>query len=128
MDWVIYNVDNNRWINISQKVTVVATTSIMQYSIPRISATIGSLIKNIIKRKTDELLIAGCNMDIRLIFHELLRINLAIEYIKFQRFEANIFSEEEKKAILTECGVKLLKNPEIVERGKDIVRDIQGLR
>jgi len=90
----------------------------MQFVIPRIGATIGSLIKNAIKRKTDELLIAGCNMDIRLIFHELLRLNLAVEYIKFQKFEANIFSEEEKKAILTECGVKLLKNPEIVERVK----------
>jgi len=127
VDWVIYNVDNNRWINILQQVAVVATTSIMQFAIPRISATIGSLIKNAIKRKTDELLVAGCNMDIRLIFHELLRVNLAIEYIKFQKFEANIFSEEEKKAILTECGVKLLKNPELVERGKDIVGDIQGL-
>jgi len=128
VDWVIYNVDNNRWINILQQVALVATTSIMQFVIPRIGATIGSLIKNAIKRKTDELLIAGCNMDIRLIFHELLRLNLAVEYIKFQKFEANIFSEEEKKAILTECGVKLLKNPEIVERGKDIVGDIQGLR
>ena len=128
VDWVIYNVDNNRWINILQQVAVVATTSIMQFAIPRISATIGSLIKNAIKRKTDELLVAGCNMDIRLIFHELLRVNLAIKYIKFQKFEANIFSEEEKKAILTECGVKLLKNPELVERGKDIVGDIQGLR
>ena len=68
VDWVIYNVDNNRWINILQQVAVVATTSIMQFAIPRISATIGSLIKNAIKRKTDELLIAGCNMDIRLIF------------------------------------------------------------
>ncbi len=67
-------------------------------------------------------------MDIRLIFHELLRVNLAIEYIKFQRFEANIFSEEEKKAILTECGVKLLKNPEIVERGKDMIGDLQSLK
>ena len=55
VDWVIYNVDNNRWINILQKVAVIATTSIMQYLVPRISATIGSLIKNAIKRKTDEI-------------------------------------------------------------------------
>ncbi|MFX1337337.1 MAG: hypothetical protein ACFFDK_01865 [Promethearchaeota archaeon] len=128
VDWVIYNVDNNRWINILQKVAIVATTSIMQYVIPRISATIGSIIKNAIKRKTDELLIAGCNMDIRLIFHELLKANLAIEYIKFQRFEANIFNEEEKKAILTECGVNLLKNPELVEHGKDVIRDLPNLK
>jgi hypothetical protein len=128
VDWVIYNVDNNRWINILQKVAVIATTSIMQYVVPRVSATIGSLIKNAIKNKTDELLIAGCNMDIRLIFHELLRVNLAIEYIKFQRFEANIWSEDEKKAILTECGIKLIKNPEIVDRGIEIIGDIEGLR
>ncbi|MFX1296592.1 MAG: hypothetical protein ACFFD2_17265 [Promethearchaeota archaeon] len=128
IDWVIYNVDNNRWISILEKVAVVATTSIMQFIVPRVSATIGSLIKNALKRKTDELLVAGCNMDIRFIFHELLRMNMAIEYIKFQRFEANIFSEEEKKAILTECGVSLLKNPEIVERGKDMIGDLPTLK
>jgi hypothetical protein len=128
VDWVIYNVDNSRWINILEKVALVATTSLMQFVVPRVSATIGSLIKNAIERKTDELLIAGCNMDIRFIFHELLRLNLAVEYIKFQKFEANIFSEEEKKAILTECGVKLLKNPEIVERGKDVIGDLPNLK
>ena len=128
VDWVLYNVDNNRWIKILEKVALVATTSIMQFVVPRVSATIGSLIKNAIKHKTDELLIAGCNMDIRFIFHELLRLNLAIEYIKFQKFEANIFNEEEKKAILTECGVKLLKNPEIVERGKDVIGDLPNLK
>jgi len=128
VDWVIYNVDNNRWIKILEKVALVATTSIMQFVVPRVSATIGSLIKNAIKRKTDELLIAGCNMDIRFIFHELLRLNLAVEYIKFQKFEANIFNEEEKKAILTECGAKLLKNPELVERGKDVIGDLHNLK
>ncbi len=128
VDWVLYNVDNNRWIKILEKVALVATTSIMQFIVPRVSATIGSLIKNAIKHKTDELLIAGCNMDIRFIFHELLRLNLAIEYIKFQKFEANIFNEEEKKAVLTECGVRLLKNPEIVERGKDVIGDLPNLK
>ncbi|TFG04545.1 MAG: hypothetical protein EU539_10630 [Promethearchaeota archaeon] len=128
VDWVIYNVDNNRWINILQKVAVVATTSLMQYIIPRVSATIGSLIKNAIKHKTDEILIAGCNMDIRLIFHELLRVNLAIEYIKFQQFEANIWNEDEKQALLTECGKNLIRNPEIVDRGIEIMGDIEGLR
>ncbi|TFG25396.1 MAG: hypothetical protein EU532_11730, partial [Promethearchaeota archaeon] len=119
IDWVIYNVDNTRWINILQRVAVIATTTIMQYLVPRVSATVGSLIKNAIKHKTDELLVAGCNMDIRLIFHELLRANLAIEYIKFQRFEANIWSEEEKKTLLKEYGNKVMKSPEIVERGTD---------
>ncbi len=128
IDWVIYNVDNNRWINILQRVAVIATTTIMQYLIPRVSATVGSLIKNAIKHKTDELLVAGCNMDIRLIFHELLRANLVIEYIKFQRFEANIWSEDEKKTLLTEYGNKIIKSPEIVERGKDIVGDLKDLR
>ena len=128
IDWVIYNVDNNRWINILQRVAVIATTTIMQYLVPRISATVGSLIKNAIKHKTDELLVAGCNMDIRLIFHELLRANLAIEYVKFQRFEANIWNEEEKKTLLKEYGNNVMKSPEIVERGKDIVGDLKDLR
>jgi len=128
IDWVIYNVDNTRWINILQRVAVIATTTIMQYLVPRVSATVGSLIKNAIKHKTDELLVAGCNMDIRLIFHELLRANLAIEYIKFQKFEANIWSEEEKKTLLKEYGNKVMKSPEIVERGTNIVGDLQDLR
>lgn len=128
IDWVIYNVDNNRWINILQRVAVIATTTIMQYLVPRVSATVGSLIKNAIKHKTDELLVAGCNMDIRLIFHELLRANLVIEYIKFQRFEANIWSEDEKKTLLKEYGNKVMKSSEIVERGKDIVGDLKDLR
>ncbi len=70
-------------------------------------------------------------MDIRLIFRELLRTNVAVEYIKFQRFEANLYSDEEKKTILKEYGNKLVKSPEILVRGKDIIGDlgdIQSLR
>ena len=131
VDWCIFNVDDNRWMNILQKVAVIATTSALQYVVPRIGATVGALIKKVIKEKTDELLVAGCNMDIRLIFRELLRTNVAIEYIKFQSFEANLYSDEEKKTIIKECGNQLVKSPEIIVRGKDIIGDIgafQGLK
>lgn len=103
----------------------------MQYLVPGIGTTVGALIKKVIKEKTDELLVAGCNMDIRLIFHELMRTNVAIEYIKFQRFEANLYSDEEKKTIIKKYGNQLVKSPEIVARGKDIIGDIgdiQGLK
>ncbi len=128
IDWVLHNIDNNRWINILEKVAIIATTTILQFLAPRISVTAGTLIKNAIAKKTDELLIAGVNMDIRLIFHELLRFSLAVESIKFQRFKANLWSEEEKKTLLTEYGNKLVKNPEIVDRGKDIVGAVIGLK
>ena len=131
VDWCIFNVDDNRWMNILQKVAVIATTSALQYVVPRIGATVGALLKKIIKEKTDELLVAGCNMDIRLIFRELLRTNVAIEYIKFQRFEANLYSDEEKKTILKEYGNQLVKSPELVVRGTDIldnIGDFQGLK
>ena len=131
VDWCIFNVDDNRWMNILQKVAVIATTSALQYVVPRIGATVGGLIKKVIKEKTDELLVAGCNMDIRLIFRELLRTNVAVEYIKFQRFEANLYSDEEKKTIIKEYGNQLVKSPEIIVRGKDIIGDIgafQGLK
>jgi len=60
-----------------------------------------------------------------------LRTNVAIEYIKFQRFEANLYSDEEKKTILKEYGNQLVKSPELVARGTDIldnIGDFQGLK
>jgi hypothetical protein len=114
VNWVLFNVDNNRWVNILEKVAIIATTTILQTLIPRISITVGTLIKNAVENKADEILIKGCNMDLKLIFHELLRANLAVEYVKFQKFEANIWDEEKRKTLLKEYGNSLLKSPELV--------------
>ncbi|MFX1260263.1 MAG: hypothetical protein ACFFAN_20625 [Promethearchaeota archaeon] len=73
-----------------------------------------SFIDKKIKTKSDELLIEGVNLDIKLIFYLLLRANLAVDSIKFQRFEAEIWDEAKKKKLLKEFGTKLLKNSKIL--------------
>ncbi len=111
--WVHFNVSQNRWMEILKKMTTFMTDSVLRFISPRIGGSLGSLIKKTVNAKTDEMLVKSCNFDLKLIFHELLRTNLAIESIKFQNFEADLWNDEEKKKKLVEFGKDLLKSSNI---------------
>ena len=112
--WVHFNVSRNRWMDVLRKMSAKMTDSVIKFVAPRIGNTLGSLIKKTMDSKSDEILEKACNFDLKLIFHELLRTNLAIESIKFQKFDAELWNDEDKKNKIVEFGKDLIKSSDIV--------------
>ncbi|MHA1688479.1 MAG: hypothetical protein ACTSUN_03960 [Promethearchaeota archaeon] len=111
--WVHFNVSLTRWEEILKKIASTLTSSIIKFIAPRIGNSLTSLLKKVLESKNDELLIKACNFDLKLIFHELLRTNIAIKSVKFQNFEGELWNDEEKKKKLMKFGKELIKSTSI---------------
>jgi len=87
VEWVIFNFDWDKWDARFIKLSSSFISGAIGYLIPGVGGIISSIIKKGIKKKTDDMLKNQTNGELKLIFFDLIKANLAIENIKFQPFE-----------------------------------------
>ncbi|MBD3254298.1 MAG: hypothetical protein GF383_04355 [Candidatus Lokiarchaeota archaeon] len=121
IQWVMFNVTREKWIERLEKLIITATTSLIKNLVPMIGRLIKSQVKKVVKSKSDDLLIQKCNQDIKRVLYVLLRSNLAIDAIKFEPFKATIWDFEEQKEKIKEFGTKVLQSTEILSKIKNLV-------
>ncbi|GAH82977.1 unnamed protein product [marine sediment metagenome] len=84
VDWRIHNLTGSKWDERIQKAQEIIISTGLKYLIPGVGGVIGSLINRKLKKLKEKDLGEETNSQFNDIFYELIKGNLAIEYLSYR--------------------------------------------
>jgi len=84
VDWKIHNLTGGKWDQRIQKAQEIFISTSLKYLIPGVGGLIGSLVNKKLKKLKDKDLVDETNSQFNDIFYELIKGNLAIEYLSYR--------------------------------------------